>query len=39
MARNGNGKSEVVTIQGWTTMQAYTLAVVCLLLGGAIAYA
>ena len=38
MARNGNGKSEVVTIQGWTTMQAYTLAVVCLLLGGAIGY-
>lgn len=38
MARNGNGKSEKVTIQGWTTMQAYTLAVVCLLLGGAIGY-
>ncbi|MGB9104213.1 MAG: tetratricopeptide repeat protein [Terriglobales bacterium] len=38
MARNGNGKSEIVTIQGWTTMQAYTLAVVCLLLGGAIGY-
>jgi predicted Zn-dependent protease len=38
MARKENGKSEVVTIQGWTTMQAYTLAVVCLLLGGAIGY-
>jgi predicted Zn-dependent protease len=38
MARNGNGKNEVVTIQGWTTLQAYTLAVVCLLLGGAIGY-
>jgi cytochrome c-type biogenesis protein CcmH/NrfG len=38
MARNGNGKSEIVTIQGWTTVQAYTLAVVCLLLGGAIGY-
>ena len=38
MARNGNGKSENVTLQGWSTMQAYTLAVVCLLLGGAIGY-
>jgi hypothetical protein len=39
MARNGNGKGEqAVTVQGWTTLQAYTLAVVCLLLGGAIGY-
>ncbi len=39
MARNGNGKSEPkVVVQGWTTMQAYTLAVVCLLLGGAMGY-
>lgn len=38
MARNGNGKNEIVTIQGWSTTQAYTLAVVCLLLGGAIGY-
>ncbi len=35
---NGNGRNEVVTVQGWTTVQAYTLAVVCLLLGGAIGY-
>lgn len=40
MARNGddNGKNGVITVQGWTTMQAYTLAVVCLLLGGMIGY-
>lgn len=41
MARNGNGqaKSEAtVTGAGWTTTQAYTLAVVCLLLGGALGY-
>jgi cytochrome c-type biogenesis protein CcmH/NrfG len=39
MARNGNGnKPEAVKTTGWTTMQAYTLAVVCLLLGGAIGY-
>jgi hypothetical protein len=41
MARNGNtnGKSEqVVTITGWSTTQAYTLAVVCLLLGGTVGY-
>jgi acyl CoA:acetate/3-ketoacid CoA transferase beta subunit len=39
MARNGNRNNEqIVTIQGWTTVQAYTLAVVCLLLGGAVGY-
>ena len=40
MARNGigNGKNEVVTVQGWTTLQAYTVACVCLLLGGVIGY-
>ena len=39
MARNGNGRNEqVVTVQGWTTVQAYTLAVVCLLLGSAVGY-
>jgi tetratricopeptide (TPR) repeat protein len=40
MARNGNGSSrnDAVTATGWSTMQAYTLAVVCLLLGGAIGY-
>ena len=41
MARsgNGNGKNEqAVTVTGWSTTQAYTLAVVCLLLGGAIGY-
>ena len=41
MARNGNpnGKNEqVVTIMGWSTTQAYTLAVVCLLLGGTVGY-
>ncbi len=35
---NGNGRNGNVTVQGWTTVQAYTLAVVCLLLGGAIGY-
>lgn len=40
MARNGNGsnRNEVVTVTGWSTMQAYTLAVVCLLLGGTVGY-
>ena len=39
MARNGNGtKQDTVTVTGWSTTQAYTLAVVCLLLGGAIGY-
>ncbi len=41
MARNGNGQSKgeaPVTTTGWTTTQAYTLAVVCLLLGGALGY-
>jgi tetratricopeptide (TPR) repeat protein len=37
MARNGIHKTDVIT-QGWSTTQAYTLAVVCLLLGGAIGY-
>ena len=36
MSRNGNNRTEAVT--GWSTTQAYTLAVVCLLLGGAIGY-
>jgi hypothetical protein len=36
---NGNGKNEQAVIStGWSTTQAYTLAVVCLLLGGAIGY-
>jgi predicted Zn-dependent protease len=39
MARNGIGNNQpAVTVTGWSTMQAYTLAVVCLLLGGAIGY-
>jgi cytochrome c-type biogenesis protein CcmH/NrfG len=41
MARNGNGNGKnepAVTVAGWSTVQAYTLAVVCLLLGGAIGY-
>ncbi len=39
MARNGNGKSESkIAVQGWTTTQAYTLALVCLLLGGALGF-
>jgi hypothetical protein len=41
MARNGNGNGkneQAVTVTGWSTTQAYTLAVVCLLLGGAIGY-
>jgi len=37
MARNGNNQ-QVLTVAGWSTMQAYTLAVVCLLLGGALGY-
>lgn len=35
---NGNGKNEVVAVASWSTTQAYTLAVVCLLLGGALGY-
>ena len=47
MAKNGNGNGkkenngkneQTVTITGWSTTQAYTLAVVCLLLGGAVGY-
>ncbi len=36
MSRNGNNRTEAIT--GWSTTQAYTLAVVCLLLGGALGY-
>ncbi len=38
MARNGNHRNEVVTTTGWSTTQAYTLAVVCLVLGAALGY-
>ena len=41
MARNGNTNTKVepaAASTGWTTTQAYTLAVVCLLLGGALGY-
>src|ERR1043165_4201345 len=38
MARNGNHRNEVVTVTGWSTTQAYTLAVVCLVLGAALGY-
>jgi hypothetical protein len=41
MARSGNGNEkneQVVAVAGWSTTQAYTLAVICLLLGGALGY-
>lgn len=41
MARNANGNvknEQVVASTGWSTTQAYTLAIVCLLLGSTIGY-
>ena len=38
MARPEQSHDEVKAIIGWSTTQAYTLAVICLLLGVAIGY-